>query len=144
MRKEDGNIMKYENEITVEVDTDLNTLVRILEKNNFKLMKEYDLNDIYFINKNEKENDNLSMLNKCVLIRDVIEKNREKKILTYKYKEYNKLKEINTQGKIKVHIDDIESMKLLLEKLNFEELLRINDHMLVYATETDELAILIG
>lgn len=144
MRKEDGNIMKYENEITVEVDTDLNTLVRILEKNNFKLMKEYDLNDIYFINKNEKENDNLSMLNKCVLIRDVIEKNREKKILTYKYKEYNKLKEINTQGKIKVHIDDIESMKLLLEKLNFEELIRINDHMLVYATETDELAILIG
>lgn len=84
------------------------------------------------------------MLNKCVLIRDVIEKNREKKISTYKYKEYNKLKEINTQGKIKVHIDDIESMKLLLEKLNFEELIRINDHMLVYATETDELAILIG
>lgn len=45
--------MKYENEITVEVDTDLNTLVKILEKNNFKLMEVYDLNDIYLINRKE-------------------------------------------------------------------------------------------
>ena len=104
-------------------------------------MEVYDLNDIYLINKNDKENDYLLMLNKCVLIRDIIEKNKETKVLTYKYKEYNNLKEIKKQSKINVYIDDIENMKLLLEKLNFEELIKINDHMLVYANETDELVI---
>lgn len=137
----DGEFMKFENEITVEVDTDLNCLIKLLEKNQFNLMEVYDLNDIYLINKNDKENDYLLMLNKCVLIRDIIEKNKETKVLTYKYKEYNNLKEIKKQSKINVYIDDIENMKLLLEKLNFEELIKINDHMLVYANGTDELVI---
>ena len=61
--------MKFENEITVEVDTDLDNLIKLLEKNEFTLKEEYDLKDIYMINKNDKENDFLSMLNKCVLIR---------------------------------------------------------------------------
>lgn len=133
--------MKFENEITVEVDIDLSSLIELLEKNKFNLMEVYDLNDIYLINKNDKENDYLSMLNKCVLIRDIIEKNKETKVLTYKYKEYNNLKEIKKQSKINVYIDNVENMKLLLEKLNFEELIRINDHMLVYANDTDELVI---
>lgn len=81
------------------------------------------------------------MLNKCVLIRHIIEKDKETNILTYKYKEYNENKEITNQGKIEVIIDDINNSKLLFEKLNFEELIRINDHMLVYATDKDELVI---
>ena len=60
--------MNYENEITVEVDTNLENLINILEERGFKLKEEYDLNDIYLINKNDKENDYLSMLNKCVSI----------------------------------------------------------------------------
>lgn len=133
--------MKFENEITVEVDTDLNTLINILENNGFKLKEVFDLNDIYLINKNDKENDYLSMLNKCILIRDIIEEDKETKMLTYKYKEYNENKEIVKQGKIKVTIDDIDNSKLLFEKLNFEELIRINDHTLIYATDKDEVAI---
>lgn len=49
--------MNYENEITVEVDTNLENLINILEERGFKLKEEYDLNDIYLINKNDKEND---------------------------------------------------------------------------------------
>ena len=133
--------MKYENEITVEVDTSLENLITILENKGFKLKETYDLNDIYLINKVDKKGDYLSMLNKCVLIRHIIEENKENKMLTYKYKEYNENKEITKQGKIKVKIDDIDNSKLLFEKLNFEELIRINDHMLVYATDKDELVI---
>ena len=133
--------MEFENEITVEVDTDLKTLIKLLETQGFKLKEEYDLNDIYMINKNDREDDYLSMLNKCILIRDIIEKDKETKMLTYKYKEYNQNKEITKQGKIKCKIDSIENSKLLFEKLNFEELIRINDHMLVYATNEDELVI---
>lgn len=133
--------MKYENEITVEVDTNLENLIVLLNSKGFELKETYDLNDIYLINKNDKENNYLSMLNKCVLIRHIIEENKETKILTYKYKEYNQNKEITKQGKINVSIDDIDNTKLLFEKLNFEELIRINDHMLVYATDKDELVI---
>ena len=133
--------MNYENEITVEVDTSLEKLISILESKGFKLKEEYDLNDIYLINKNDKKGDYLSMLNKCVLIRHIIEKDKETKMLTYKYKEYNDKKEITKQGKVKVKIDDIDNSKLLFEKLGFEELLRINDHMLVYASDKDEFVI---
>ena len=133
--------MEFENEITVEVDTDLNSLINILENNGFKLKSTYDLNDIYLINKIEKENDYLQMLNKCVLIRHVIEQDCETKLLVYKYKEYNDKKEITKQSKLKVLIDNINNAKLLLENLNFEELIRINDHMMVYATDKDELVI---
>lgn len=133
--------MKYENEITVEVDTNLENLIVLLNSKDFKLKETYDLNDIYLINKNDKENNYLSMLNKCVLIRNIIEKNKETKLLTYKYKEYNNKKEITKQGKINITIDDIDNTKLLFEKLNFEELIKINDHMLVYATDKDELVI---
>lgn len=131
--------MNYESEITVEVCVDLSSLIKILEENGFELKEVYDLNDIYLINKNDKEDDYLSMLNKCVLIRNIIEEDKETKLLTYKYKEYNENKEITRQGKVK--IDDISNSKLLFEKLGFQELIRINDHMLVYATDKDELVI---
>ncbi len=133
--------MNYESEITVEVCVDLSSLIKILEENGFELKEVYDLNDIYLINKNDKEDDYLSMLNKCVLIRNIIEEDKETKLLTYKYKEYNENKEITRQGKAKVKIDDISNSKLLFEKLGFQELIRINDHMLVYATDKDELVI---
>ena len=133
--------MNYENEITVEVDMSLQNLITLLEEKGFKLKEVYDLNDIYLINKADKKGDYLSMLNNCVLIRHIIEENKETKMLTYKYKEYNENKEITKQGNIKVKIDDIDNSKLLFEKLNFEELIRINDHMLVYATDKDEVVI---
>ena len=133
--------MNYENEITVEVDISLEELISTLEGKGFKLKEIYDINDIYLINKRDKNNDYLAMLNKCVLIRHIIEENRETKMLTYKYKEYNENKEITKQGKIKVKIDDIDNTKSLFEKLDFEELIRIKDHVLVYATDKDELSI---
>ena len=109
--------MKYENEITVEVNISLDDLIKILEENGFKLKEEYDLNDIYLINKNNKDNNNdyLSLLNNCVLIRHIIQKDKENKMLTYKHKEYNEKKEIIKQSKVTVKIDDIENSKLLFE-----------------------------
>lgn len=133
--------MDFEKEITVEVDCTLEELIRIIENKGFKLKETYDLKDIYLINKNEEKSDYLTMLSNCVLIRDIIEENKETKMLTYKYKKYNDKKEIIKQGKVNVKIDDIENLKILFENLGFEELIRINDHMLVYATDKDEFVI---
>lgn len=133
--------MDFEKEITVEVDCTLEELIRIIENKGFKLKETYDLKDIYLINKNEEKSDYLTMLSNCGLIRDIIEENKETKMLTYKYKKYNDKKEIIKQGKVNVKIDDIENSKILFENLGFEELIRINDHMLVYATDKDEFVI---
>ena len=133
--------MREEKEITVEIDVSLNDLIKLLEDNNFKLIEKYDLNDIYMIHKDIHEEDPLSLLNKCILIRDIIEETEETKMLTYKYKEYNDKKEITTQSKIKVIIDYVDKTKLLFEKLDFKELIRIYDHLYVYANDTDEVVI---
>ena len=134
--------MKFENEITVEIDVTLNELKDILKNKGFEVKEEYDLNDIYMINKNDKKDNNcLELLKKCVLIRNVIEKNNNKKILTYKYKEYNNNNDIIKQGKIDCYIDSIEKAILLFETLNFEKLIYINAHMLVYSNDVDEFVV---
>ena len=133
--------MKYENEITVEVNVELDELIGILESKGFKLKEKYDLNDIYLINKKDKKGNYLSMLNKCVLIRHIIEDDKETKMLTYKYKEYNQNKEITKQSKININIDNIKNTNLLFEKLGFEKLIEIKDHLYVYASDKDELVI---
>jgi hypothetical protein len=46
--------MKSEDEITVLVDTDLDSLKDILKKNDFQLILECDYNDIYMVNKGEE------------------------------------------------------------------------------------------
>lgn len=65
--------MKFEKEITVEVSCSFNELISLLEKNNFKIIEEYDLKDIYILKNDYVIDDNyLDMLNNCVLIRHVI------------------------------------------------------------------------
>ena len=133
--------MNNENEITVEVDTSLDELIKILKSKGFKQREEFDYNDIYLINKNDREDDYLSMLNKCIIIRNIIEKKKDTKFLVYKHKEYNDNKEIIKQEQVKVKIDNIDNSKLLFEQLGFEELIRINDHMYVFATDKDEFVV---
>ncbi len=133
--------MNKENEITVEVDMDLNSLIKLLEEKGFILRQEYELNDIYLVNNNSKDEDYLSTLNRCVLIRNILINDESRKLLTYKYKEYNDKKEIINQSKINIKIDDIDNTKLLFESVGFEELIRVNDHLYVYGTDKDEMAI---
>ena len=134
--------MKYENEITVETVCSLQELNNLLEKLEFKVMEEYDVFDIYMLDKNYNNTENkLELLKHCILIRDIVGKDEEIKKITYKYKEYNEKEEIVKQGKIDCEILDIEETKNLFEALNYEELIRINDHIIVYSNNIDELAV---
>lgn len=134
--------MKYENEITVETVCSLQELNNLLEKLEFKVMEEYDVFDIYMLDKDYNNTENkLELLKHCTLIRDIVGKDEEIKKITYKYKEYNEKEEIVKQGKIDCEILDIEEAKNLFEALNYEELIRINDHIIVYSNNIDELAV---
>jgi len=134
--------MKYENEITVETVCSLQELNNLLEKLEFKVMEEYDVFDIYMLDKNYNNTENkLELLKHCILIRNIVGKDEETKKITYKYKEYNEKEEIVKQGKIDCEILDIEESKKLFEALNYKELIRINDHIIVYSNNIDELAV---
>lgn len=132
--------MKYEDEITVEVSCSFEKLKSILEENNFIIMEEYDVNDIYMLEKSYSSiDDNLELLKHCVLVRNIVEKDKSKSKITYKYKEYNDNLEIIKQGKVDCIVESKEAAKRLLEVLNYEELLKINDHVIVLSNGTDEI-----
>lgn len=130
--------MIYENEITVEIETTQEEILKELKRMGFSIKDEYDVNDIYMINKEiDKLSDPLICLKNCILLRKI----NNLELLTYKYKEYNDKREIIKQGKINCKIESVEKVKELFEAINYEEFIRINDHIIVVANETDEFAI---
>lgn len=134
--------MKFEDEITVEVNTSYEELRRILENNNFTIKEDYIVKDIYLIDKKYKnEKDNLEKLKHCILIRDIIRENKHKRKITYKYKEYNENKEIIKQGKIDCSIYSTENALELLKTIGYEELIQIEDNIIVWSNETSEFAV---
>ena len=133
--------MKFEEEITVEVACSLKQLNLQLKKFGFEEIEQYDIKDIYMLDKRHKQENTLALLDHCVLIRDIIEPDKEKKQIEYKYKEYSKNGEILKNVKVNCKIESIEDAKKLLEYMQYEELLRINDHLIVYANQVDEIAV---
>lgn len=83
--------------------------------------------------------DKLELLKHSILIRDIIEENNETKQITYKYKEYDENGNITKQGKTNCKINSIEEAVNLFNALGYEKLININDHLLIYANEYDEL-----
>ncbi len=132
--------MKEENEITVEVDLSLIDLQCLLKDKGFKIIQVYDINDIYMVDKNNKYNDELDLLNHCVIIRNILTDKNEI-FLIHKYKEYNKLNEIIKQNSFSINTDSIEDSINFLSSINYEELIRINDHLIIYSNEIDEFAV---
>lgn len=134
--------MKFEKEITVEVSCNIEELLKILKENDFELKEVYDVNDIYMIDKKYKNiEDKLELLKHAILIRDIIEENKETKQITYKYKEYDENGNIIKQGKTNCKINSIEEAVNLFNALGYEKLININDHLLVYANKDDEFVI---
>lgn len=135
------NNVVYENEITVEVDTSLENLKEILKENDFTIKEEYDLIDIYMVKNDGLSDNHLETLKNCLLIRNIITDNKNIKTITYKYKEYNDLKEIIKQGKVDCYIESIEEGKKLLEVIGYNKLMEIKDHLIVYANNKTEFAV---
>lgn len=79
--------MKLENEITVEVLETKENVIKSISSNGFKLLTEYDINDIYLVKKEFENCKNYNeLLNNSILIRDILEKPNTRKLITYKQK----------------------------------------------------------
>lgn len=132
-----------ENEITVEVDVSLEKLKEILNKNSFKITREYDINDIYMVNKDLKiDINNINeILNNCILLRNIKLKNETRKFITYKHKAYNEKNEIIKREDTYCSIISIDEAFLLFQKIGYKKLIEIKDHLIVYKNNFLEFAV---
>ena len=132
--------MKMETEITVLVKVDYNTLKKELEKSSFQLIEEYELKDDYMIS-NDVNLTNLSkleILQKCILVRDIV---GIKKELLYKYKKYAPNGDIIEQGKVECPVTDINKAIEFMKSINYKKLFKIYDKCVVFANEETELIV---
>lgn len=132
--------MKKEKEITVRVNSDYQTLHNELLEKGFKIVEEYQVNDIYLLPNNIDINslNTLDILKNCVLLRDIV---GIVKRLVYKYKKYDNDKNIIEQAKIQCGIDNIDDALAFMKSINFKELLSINDRCIVYTNS--EIALVV-
>ena len=132
--------MKMETEITVLVKVDYNTLKKELEKSGFQLIEEYELKDDYMIS-NDVNLTNLSkleILQKCILVRDIVSIKKE---LLYKYKKYAPNGDIIEQGKVECPVTDINKAIEFMKSINYKKLFKIYDKCIVFANEESELIV---
>ena len=127
-------------EITVLVKSDYETLKKELKRNNFKIMEEFQLNDIYMVRKDIdlSKLSNLEILGKCILVRDII---NIKKALVYKHKKYATNWDIIEEWKTECPITDILKAVDFMESINYKPLFEIHDKCIVFANEESELIV---
>lgn len=132
--------IKYEKEITVLVLSSLESLVNILEKLNFELIKEYEMNDIYMVDKRVdlSTTSSLDILKNCILVRNVSNKKLE---LLYKRKKYDNLENIIEESKIICPISDVEKAIDFMEAINYEKLITVNNKSKIYKKSDLEIAV---
>jgi len=132
--------MKEELEICVKCFDSYEKLMKKLEKKNFVIKEDFQLNDIYMISKDIDINntDVYEILNDYVLLRETVGKN---KWLVHKYKEFNDKKEIIKQGKSQCKIIDINKAKEFMESLGYKDLFSIEDHVVLVSNGKNELYI---
>ena len=130
-------------EITVRVNNSLGEIESILINQGFEKIETYRMYDKYLTLKQENitKNNALDILKSCLLLRHLfLEDNKEKKMLTYKQKEYDGSVVIS-DTKINVLVDDLEKTEELLLKQGYKNIVEVDDTLYVY--EKDDLSIAI-
>lgn len=132
--------MKKEREITVLVTTDYEKLKNELEKNNFQIVEEYELNDAYMIDKNIETSQlsTLEILWKCILVRDVV---NVEKLLVYKEKKYAENWDILEEWKVECPITDVSKAIDFMNSINYKTLFQIHDECKVFTNNESELVV---
>lgn len=129
-------------EITVRLNEDVKVAIKKLEKLGYKKIRESDIEDIYLTSKlNELNKDNIQyILKKSVLLRKLKLADKEIKKITYKNKEYDEKGTVISESKINLDCSDLEKAEELFENLDFERLVVVKYHVIVYSKGTLEYA----
>lgn len=138
------------NEITVKISCSLQEMYNILESKGFSMIDKYNLEDIYYINKDIdiKKQSIRDILKKYILIRKVTQFIPDDFIKSYTVLELTlKSKNIASDGiiisqdKIDCQIQDIKQGKEFIEALGYKNLMTIKERAIVYGKGKLKLAI---
>lgn len=138
------------NEITVKISCSLQEMYNILESKGFSIIDKYNLEDIYYINKDIdiKKQSIREILKKYILIRKVTQFIPDDFIKSYTVLELTlKSKNIASDGiiisqdKIDCQIQDIKQGKEFIEALGYKNLMTIKERAIVYGKGKLKLAI---
>ena len=122
---------KENNEITVKIKGDIQTVCKNLESKKFKIVDEFTLDDAYFI-PNDLKLEKMTVreiLAKAILVRSINKKNPQKiiKVLTFKKKNIDENGNILSQEKAEVDIESLEDGKKFLSAIGYKEIIRIKE-----------------
>lgn len=138
------------NEITVKISCSLQEMYNILESKGFSIIDKYNLEDIYYINKDIdiKKQAIREILKKYILIRKVTQFIPDDFIKSYTVLELTlKSKNIASDGiiisqdKKDCQIQDIKQGKEFIEALGYKNLMTIKERAIVYGKGKLKLAI---
>ena len=130
-----------EHEITFEVTTNMNTLVKILETNGFKRVHSFIVEDRYMLPVDEDIDykDLKETLNKAVKIRHLnfIDKKKTRNEINKKVKEFDKNGNILKEKTFICIISDINDAYELFKALGYKEILHMNQKLTDYVKDKE-------
>lgn len=129
-------------EITVKIESSLNELLNYLTTNNFRFHQSFRCIDIFMIKKEEKDNINsYEDLNKCLILRELILKDKVLKQIVKKEKTFDFKGRIIKSNQETIEILNVPSKKTELEKEGYVELMRMDDYCYTFSKNNHEFII---
>lgn len=126
-------------EITVKVFDSVEKTKDILARQGLKIIDTYSTKDIYLSQDTKLSQSIESVLNKSVILRQIITPSKVIKKIVHKNKVYDG-DTLLYEDKINLKCEDLENAKLLFEALDFKELVIVQYDSFVYQKEGLELS----
>lgn len=126
-------------EITVKVFDSVEKTKDILARQGLKIVDTYSTKDIYLSQDTNLSQSIESVLNKSVILRQIVTPSKVIKKIVHKNKVYDG-DTLLYEDKINLKCEDLENAKLLFEALNFKELVIVQYDSFVYQKEGLELS----
>lgn len=126
-------------EITVKVFDSVEKTKDILARQGLKIVDTYSTKDIYLSQDTNLSQSIESVLNKSVILRQIITHSKVIKKIVHKNKVYDG-DTLLYEDKINLKCEDLENAKLLFEALDFKELVIVQYDSFVYQKEGLELS----
>lgn len=126
-------------EITVKVFDSVEKTKDILARQGLKIVDTYSTKDIYLSQDTNLSQSIESVLNKSVILRQIVTPSKVIKKIVHKNKVYDG-DTLLYEDKINLNCEDLENAKLLFEALGFKELVIVQYDSFVYQKEGLELS----
>lgn len=126
-------------EITVKVFDSVEKTKDILARQGLKIVDTYSTKDIYLSQDTNLSQSIESVLNKSVILRQIVTPSKVIKKIVHKNKVYDG-DTLLYEDKINLKCEDLENAKLLFEALDFKELVIVQYDSFVYQKEGLELS----